>query len=88
MLPTDVQVVIRKPEKDRSLGEQKIADDYYPVLRIDTDKILEIMPEADRRKYRDLQAKLPPAVDRRGSSLPAFWTVEVDPRRSWRKVTS
>src|SRR5882672_9690849 len=33
LLPDDVQAAIRKPEKDRSAGEQKIADDYYPVLR-------------------------------------------------------
>ena len=85
MLPPEVQPVIRKPEKDRSAAEQKLADDYFPVLRIDTDKILAVMPEADRRTYRDLQAKLPPAGDRRGASLPAFWTVEVDPKREQEK---
>ena len=35
MLPPDVQAVIRKPEKERTAAEQKIADDYFPVLRID-----------------------------------------------------
>ncbi len=30
MLPTDVQTIIRKPEKERTAPEQKIADDYYP----------------------------------------------------------
>ena len=59
MLPAEVQAVIRKPEKDRTAAEQKVADDYFPVLRIDTDKIVAILSEADRRKYRDLQAKLP-----------------------------
>jgi hypothetical protein len=39
MLPADVQAIIRKSEKDRSAAEQKIADDYFPVLRIDGDKI-------------------------------------------------
>ncbi len=48
MLPAEVQAVIRKPEKERTAQEQKIADDYYPVLRIDADKILEVMPEAER----------------------------------------
>ena len=85
MLPAEVQAVIRKPEKDRTAAEQKVADDYFPVLRIDTGKILEIMPEADRRKYRDLQAKLPQGGDRRGSPLPAFWTVEVDPGKELEK---
>jgi len=85
MLPAEVQAVIRKPEKDRSPGERKIADDYFPVLRIDTDKIVEAMPEADRRRYRELQAKLPPGGDRRGATLPAFWTVEVDPKKEQEK---
>ncbi|APW62671.1 DUF1549 and DUF1553 domain-containing protein [Paludisphaera borealis] len=81
MLPPDVQAVIHKPERQRSAAEQKIADDYFPVLRIDTGNILEIMPEPDRKKYRELQARLDAAGGRRGSSLPAFWTVEVDPKR-------
>ena len=84
MLPADVQAVIRKPEKGRSAAERKVADDYFPVLRIDTGKILEVMTEADRRGYRELQAKLPPG-DRRGTSLPAFWTVEVDPKKELEK---
>src|SRR5438552_1360633 len=31
MLPPEVQVVIRKPERERTADEQKIADDYYPI---------------------------------------------------------
>lgn len=85
MLPAEVQVVIRKPDKDRSSREQKVADDYFPVLRVDTDKVVEAMPEADRRTYRELRAKVPPAGDRRGASLPAFWTVEVDPKKALEK---
>jgi len=85
LLPADVQAVIRKPEKDRSASERKVADDYFPVLRIDTGNILGALPEADRRRYRELQAKLPPAGDRRGASLPAFWTVEVDPGKALEK---
>jgi len=81
MLPPDVRAVILKPERERSAAEQRIADDYFPVLRIDTDKILEIMPESDRKKYTELQARLGGGGGRRGSSLPAFWTVEVDPKR-------
>ncbi len=80
MLPADIQAVIRKPEKARSLAEQKVADDYFPVLRIDTGKILEVMPEDEKRRYRELQAKLPQG-DARGTSLPAFWTVAVDPKK-------
>ena len=85
MLPAEVQAVIRKPEGDRSAGERKVADDYFPVLRIDTDKILAIMPEADRSTYRELRGKLTRLGDRRGTPLPAFWTVEVDPAKEREK---
>lgn len=81
MLPPDVREIILKPERERSADEQKIADDYFPVLRIDIDKILEVMPEAEKEKYRELQRKLDDGR-RGGSSLPAFWTVEVDPKRA------
>ena len=82
MLPPDVRAVILKPEQQRSAAEQKVADDYFPVLRVDTDKILEIMPEPERKKYRELQRSLGDAGGRRGPALPAFWTVEVDPKRA------
>ncbi len=85
MLPAEVQAIIRKPEKARSAPERKVADDYFPILRIDTGKILEVLSEADRRQYRDLRAKLPPAGDRPGASLPAFWTVAVDPKKELEK---
>ncbi len=82
MLPADVQAVINKPEKQRTPAEQKIADDYFPVLRIDSDKIEEVMPDADKKSYKDLRAKLNQlngAVrSQTVKDLPAFWTVEVD----------
>ena len=58
MLPADVQAIIRKPEKERTAAEQKIADDYFPILRIDADKIPEVMPAEARKKYQELQAQL------------------------------
>jgi hypothetical protein len=84
MLPADVRAVVRKPEKDRTVAEQKIADDYFPVLRIDGDKITEAMTAADRRKYQDLQRQLS-AVNGRASVIPAYWTVEVDPGKAAEK---
>jgi len=82
MLPADVRAIILKPERERTVPEQKIADDYFPVLRIDSDKLLEVMPPEDAKKYKELQAQLNQATGggRRGGggSLPAFWTVEVD----------
>ena len=79
MLPPDAQAVIRKPERARTVAEQKVADDYFPILRIDTGVVLDVLPDDQRRQYKDLQAKLPPGG--RGPGLPAFWTVEADPAR-------
>ena len=86
LLPADVRAVILKPEKARTVPEQKIADDYFPVLRIDPEKILEIMPATDRKTYQDLQRRLNRSGGgRRGSGLPAFWTVEIDPKKELEK---
>ena len=78
MLPPEIQVVINKPEKKRTPAERKIADDYYPVLRIDADKIEEVMSDADKKAYKDLRGQLNKVGEKRGKDLPAFWTVEVD----------
>jgi hypothetical protein len=86
MLPEGVQAVVLKPEKRRTAGEQKIADDYYPVLRIDAGKIMEVMPGPGRKRYQELLGRLDRAGDgRRRSPLPAFWTVEVDPKKATQK---
>jgi hypothetical protein len=84
MLPTDVQAVIRKPERQRTVAEQKIADDYFPILRIDGDKLSEIMTKEEREKRSELQAKVDAAGPaegggrRGGGNIPVFYTVEVD----------
>ncbi len=89
MLPADVQAIIRKAEKDRTVQEQKIADDYFPVLRIDSDKIQEVMPPDVVKQYKDLQAQVNQAGGGggrgRGGALPAFWTVEWDRAREREK---
>jgi len=88
MLPADVRAIVLKPEKERTVAQQKIADDYYPVLRIDPDKFLPTMTEADRKKYEQLQQQL---NEQRGggrrnrNALPEFWTVEDDPIRLQQK---
>jgi hypothetical protein len=83
MLPPDVQAIIRKPERERTAQEQKIADDYYPVLRIDSGKLQEIMPPEDRQRYQELERRLGElGGNRRTRSLPAFWMVEVDPKKA------
>ena len=93
MLPPDVQAVIRKPEKQRTVDEQKIADDYFPILRIDGDKLSEAMPEEARKKYQELQRELngegsegnDNGRSRRGRALPIFYTVEVERLRETEK---
>ena len=89
MLPDDVRQIILKAEKNRTVAEQKIADDYFPVLRIDSDKFLAVMPPADRKKYDDLQRQLGEGNRggggggrRGGGGVQAFWTVEVDPKKA------
>lgn len=87
MLPAEIQTIIRKPERQRTVAEQKIADDYFPILRIDGDKLSEIMTEEERKTNRELQAKVDatgPAEGgggggrRGGGNLPVFYTVEND----------
>jgi hypothetical protein len=88
MLPADVQAVIRKPVKERTIEEQKIADDYFPILRIDSDKINEILPDDVRQRSRELQKSIDALggdTGRRGSSVPGFYTVEVDRIREQEK---
>ena len=89
MLPDEAQLVIRKPEKQRTVAEQKIADDYFPILRIDGDKLTESMPKEARRQYEELQRKLSegggPDNGRHGPAIPVFYTVEVDRLRGQEK---
>jgi hypothetical protein len=93
MLPAEAQEVIRKPESERTVAEQKIADDYYPIVRIDEDRIVKAMPPDARREYAALKRKAGEAgqVPADGTptlapvALPAFWTVEVDASREAEK---
>ena len=78
-LPTDVQVVIKKAERLRTPAEQKIADDYYPILRIDPSKIKEVMSPEEVKDYNALikqQNDLP-----KPPGLASFVTVEEDSER-------
>lgn len=79
MLPPDVRAIVTKPERTRTVAEQKIADDYYPVLRIDPPKIKEIMSKDEVARY-DALLKQQSAI-RRPDALPAHWIVEEDSAR-------
>ena len=79
MLPPDVREIVLKPDRKRTIAEQKTADDYFPVLRIDPPKIKEIMPKAEIAQY-DALLKQQGAL-RRPAGLPAHWIVEEDSAR-------
>lgn len=89
MLPADVRATILKPERDRTVAEQKIADDYFPILRIDTSKILKVISDDDREAYYELKRELSRVDEsekrRQRVSLAEFWTVEVEPKRETEK---
>ncbi|MGA3242477.1 MAG: DUF1549 and DUF1553 domain-containing protein [Bryobacteraceae bacterium] len=79
LLTPEVQAAIRKPERDRTPEEQKIFDDYYPVLRIDPEKIKEVMSKDEVAQYNAL-LKEQQAIAR-PAALASYWTVEEDPGR-------
>jgi Protein of unknown function (DUF1553)/Protein of unknown function (DUF1549) len=86
LLPPDVQLVIRKAELERTEPEQKIANDYFPVLRIDSGKIMEIMSSDLRQKYQKLLGQLRQVEGEKSAAAhPVFWTVETDVQRAARK---
>ncbi|HEX4807386.1 MAG TPA: DUF1549 and DUF1553 domain-containing protein [Bryobacteraceae bacterium] len=76
MLTPDVKAIIQKPERERTVQEQKTADDYFPVLRIDPSKIKEAMPPVERAKYEALLKRESALVA--PPELPSYWTVEED----------
>jgi hypothetical protein len=88
MLPADVQAAVRKPERQRSLAEQTMVDDYTVPLRVDPIKVKEALHEDVRKQVDELEKQLA-AVNRGGgggrrgggNALPAFWTVEIDRAR-------
>ncbi len=85
-LPAEVRAVILKPEKERTPAEEKIADDYFPILRIDVSKIMLIMPEAQKEQYRELVKEFKLLQEERSAAaLPVFWTVEVDRKKELEK---
>jgi hypothetical protein len=86
-LPAEVRAVILKPEKERTPAEEKIADDYFPILRVDVAKIMLIMPEAEKARYQKLVAEFKELQKARANAaLPAFWTVVVDRKKELDKT--
>ena len=79
MMPAEVQLAIRKPERQRTAMEQKLYEDYYPILRIDPPKIKALMNPEQVKTYEDylkqIESIKPP------EALPRFWAVAEDSRR-------
>lgn len=85
-LPAEVRAVILKPEKERTPEEEKIADDYFPILRIDVSKIMQIMPDAEKEKYQKMVKQFKDLEKARAdAALPVFWSVEVDRKKELEK---
>jgi hypothetical protein len=84
LLPENVRAVVRKAPKERTPAEQKIADDYFPVLRIDAEKIMEVLSAAENQKYEQYLKELK-RLDGEVAPLPAFWNVEVDQLKALEK---
>ncbi len=78
-LTPEVQAVFRKPEKQRTAAEQKIADDYHVVFKVMSSGLKEFMPPDLLKQYQTLQK----AVDaiKPPTPLPEFWAVEEDSAR-------
>ena len=76
LLTPDVQAIVRKQERDRTPAEQKVFDDYFPVIRIDPSKIKQIMPKEEVTQYEALLKQLSELG--RVPELPSYWTVEED----------
>lgn len=83
MLTPEVQAIVRKPDRQRTPEEQKIADDYFPVLRIDPSKIREVMPKEGVTRYNALLKQA--GTIERPPELPSYWTVEEDETRLQQK---
>ncbi len=77
--PADVQSAIRKSEETRTVDEQKIYDDYYPILRIDSPKIKQVMPTERVASY-DQALKEIDAL-KKPEPLPVVFTVEEDSKK-------
>jgi hypothetical protein len=79
MMTPEVQSAIRKPERQRNAAEQKLYEDYYPILRIDPPKIKGLMNPDQIKVYDDYLKQIngikPPEPLRR------FWTVAEDSKR-------
>jgi len=74
--PPAVQEALKTPEEKRTLEQKKLADDYAPIIRIDTPKYKEIMTREQIRIYDGLRSPLQNLAQ--PAELENFWTVRED----------
>ena len=75
LLPPEIEAIYRKPKEVRTEEEQKHADKYAPVVRIDARKFRDVMPPEKTDKYESIrQQKV--KLERDPPKLPVFWKVE------------
>jgi hypothetical protein len=87
-LPPEARAIVLKPEKQRTVAEQKIADDYYPIIKVTPDRLVAVMPPDVRKKYEALQRQAAGGGGGRragGAAVQVFYTVESDPKREMEK---
>jgi hypothetical protein len=78
-LTPDVQAVFRKPDKQRTAAEQKIADDYHVVFKLMNSGLKPYMPPDLLKRYSEMR-KAADAI-RPPGALPEFWMVDEDSAR-------
>ncbi len=80
MLPKEAAAALRKPEKDRTPEERKLADDYYPTVRVDPPDIKKIMPPDKVKQYEGYLKEIKEL--KTPTPLPEFWSVADDAKRA------
>jgi hypothetical protein len=79
-LPPDVVAAYRKPAAERTPAEEKITRDYGPIVRVDPDKLREIMTTDEVARYATYLDKLKTLVP--PDDLPVLWSITEDPARA------
>ena len=75
LLPPEVEAIYRKSKEERTAEEQKQADKYAPVVRIDARKFRDVMPSEKTNKYESIrQQKV--KLERDPPRLPVYWKVK------------
>jgi hypothetical protein len=75
LLPPEIETIYRKPKEERSAEEQKLANNYAPVVNIDARKFRDAMPAEETETYESIRQQLV-KLQREPPTLPVFWNVK------------